>query len=157
MTPGQSNAVKRIEDYFAVAPAREGRANDACPLENSDIPALRQFPSRLFVETTTRCNLKCRMCVKQSGDGGICEGDISPAVFAALEPALPHVEALVLNGIGEPLLHPGLEEFIRRAKELMPAGSWVGFQSNGLLLDNDRADSLVHGAVQVYAVEAGEG
>ena len=143
MTPGQSNAVKRLEDYFAVAPATQGRANEACPLENSDTPAFREYPSRLFVETTTRCNLKCRMCVKQSGDGCIREGDISPSVFAALEPALPHVEALVLNGIGEPLLHTGLEDFIRRAKELMPAGSWVGFQSNGLLLDNDRADSLV--------------
>ncbi|HKZ16488.1 MAG TPA: radical SAM/SPASM family putative metalloenzyme maturase, partial [Geobacteraceae bacterium] len=35
------------------------------------------------------------------------------------------------------------EDFIRRGKELMPADSWVGFQSNGLLVDQDRADSLV--------------
>ncbi len=74
MTPGQSNAVKRIEDYFAVAPVLPGRANEACPLENPDIPALREYPPRLFVETTARCNLRCRMCVKQSGGGCIREG-----------------------------------------------------------------------------------
>jgi MoaA/NifB/PqqE/SkfB family radical SAM enzyme len=140
--------VKRLEDYFAEAPVKPRRVPEACPLDNRDIAAFREYPSRLFVETTTRCNLKCRMCVKQSGDGGICEGDISPSIFAALEPALPHVEALVLNGIGEPLLHPRLEDFIRRARELMPAGSWVGFQSNGLLLDNDLADSLVRAGLE---------
>jgi uncharacterized Fe-S cluster-containing radical SAM superfamily enzyme len=63
--------------------------------------------------------------------------------FSALEPALPGAESLVLNGIGEPLLHPQLEDFIRTAKRLMPEGSWVGFQSNGLLLDEARAESLV--------------
>ena len=96
-------------------------------------PALRARPSKLFVETTTRCNLGCFMCVKQSCDHGIDEGEMSAATFAALEPALPGLEALILNGIGEPLLHPSLEEFVRKAKSLMPAHGWVGFQSNGLL------------------------
>jgi len=112
-------------------------------IAQKDVPAaLRQYPSRLFVETTTRCNLRCRMCVKQTEGNCIAEGDMTPEVFAALEPALPGAEALVLNGIGEPLLHRGLEGFIRRAKELMPKGSWVGFQSNALLLNEPRALSL---------------
>jgi len=105
-------------------------------------PALRGYPSKLFVETTSRCNLSCFMCVKQAGEGCISEGDLTPELFAALEPAFPQLEALVLNGVGEPLLHPRLEDFIRRAKKSMPAGSWVGFQSNGLLLDATRALSL---------------
>ena len=85
-----------------------------------DLPAFREYPGKLFVETTTRCNLGCVMCVKQTQHCVMPEGDMSPAIFAALEPAFPHLEALVLNGIGEPLLHPGLEEFIRRAKMFMP-------------------------------------
>jgi putative metalloenzyme radical SAM/SPASM domain maturase len=108
------------------------------------VPAhLRKYPSKLFVETTTRCNLKCQMCVKHTGDSDIPEGDLTMETFSALEPALSHAEALVLNGIGESLLHPELDEFIRKAKKLMPSGSWVGFQSNGLLLDEARAISLV--------------
>lgn len=105
--------------------------------------ALQEFPRKLFVEVTTRCNLNCVMCVKQNQEGSVCDGDFSSALFMRLEPLFPHLEALILNGIGEPLLHPELETFIRRAKSLMPPGGWIGFQSNGLLMTNLRAISLV--------------
>jgi putative metalloenzyme radical SAM/SPASM domain maturase len=110
---------------------------------NSSVPALRDHPSRLFVETTTRCNLRCGMCMKQTSGNGIVEGDMHPDTFARLTSALPHCEALILNGIGEPLLHRQLETFIRQARTLMPAEGWIGFQSNGLLVCETRAISLV--------------
>lgn len=97
---------------------------------------------KLFVEATTRCNLRCTMCVKQTRGNGIAEGDLSLATFDALTPAFSRLEALVLSGIGEPLLHPGLEGFIRLARRAMPDSGWIGFQSNGLLLDDARALSL---------------
>jgi len=106
-------------------------------------PSLRSHPSRLFVEVTTRCNLNCFMCVKQQDGSAVCEGDLSPELFARLEPAFSHLEALVLNGIGEPLLSTHLEDFIRLARRSMPSGSWIGFQTNGLLLTGLRALSLV--------------
>jgi len=112
-------------------------------LSTPDSPALRGHPSKLFVETTTRCNLACPMCVKQTWGGDAAEGSLAPDLFERLRPAFPGLEALILNGIGEPLLHPQLDAFIRAAKERMPAGSWVGFQSNGLLIDRARARSLV--------------
>jgi putative metalloenzyme radical SAM/SPASM domain maturase len=105
--------------------------------------ALREHPSKLFVEVTTRCNLNCAMCVKQTDGGGEREGDLSMPLFGALAPAFPHLEALILNGVGEPLLHPQLEEMVRAARERMPAEGWVGFQSNGHLLTDARAASLV--------------
>ena len=113
--------------------------------ETSEIitAALRPYPSRLIVELTTRCNLNCFMCVKQSGDSNIAEGDLSDEIFKTLEPALPNLDALILNGVGESLLHPKLELFIKKAKQLMPSNSWVGFQSNGLLLNEQRALSLL--------------
>jgi putative metalloenzyme radical SAM/SPASM domain maturase len=103
----------------------------------------RRHPSRLFVEVTTKCNLTCGMCVRQNDDGGIREGSMSADTFDALVPAFPHLEALILNGIGESLLHPSLEAFIERAKSCMPEDSWVGFQTNGMLLSGPRAVSLV--------------
>ena len=99
--------------------------------------------SRLFVEVTTSCNLQCDMCVKQDGSGGIADGSMSPQTFDALAPAFPHLDSLVLNGIGEPLLHPQLEEFIARARPLLPGRATIGFQSNGMLLTEERARSLV--------------
>lgn len=83
------------------------------------------------------------MCVKQNTSGGMSEGNISLETFHALEPSFPQLSALVLNGIGEPLLHPQLEEFIRRAKKQLPDNAWVGFQTNGILLNRERAVSLL--------------
>lgn len=105
--------------------------------------ALRPYPSKLFVETTTRCNLNCFMCVKQSGECCFEEGDIRPETFLRITPALKHAKVLILNGVGEPLLHPKLEYFVREARKHMPEGSWIGFQSNGLLLNGARAKSLL--------------
>jgi putative metalloenzyme radical SAM/SPASM domain maturase len=116
------------------------RGRSAQPLPAA---ALAPYPGKLFVETTTRCNLGCFMCVKQTDGCAMAEGDLTPERFAALEPAFPHLEALVLNGVGEPLLNPHLEGFIRLARGSMPADGWIGFQSNGLLLTNARAHSLV--------------
>lgn len=100
-------------------------------------------PSRLFVEVTSRCNLRCAICVKQSGGAKSVDGDMLPETFNALVPEFKHLQALVLNGIGEPLLHPRLEDCIRAGKSSMPAQSWVGFQTNGHLLDKARGASLI--------------
>jgi len=105
-------------------------------------PAFLDHPSKLFVEVTTRCNLRCAMCVKQTAGGCSPEGDLPVPLFESMAPAFPRLQALVLNGVGEPLLHPRLEEMIRSARERMPREGWVGFQSNGLLLTPDRAASL---------------
>jgi putative metalloenzyme radical SAM/SPASM domain maturase len=102
-----------------------------------------EHPSKLFVEVTTLCNLQCGMCVKQNGMGGIPEGSMSPETFERLVPAFPHLDTLVLNGIGEPLLHPLLETFIVRARALLPETASIGFQSNGMVLTDERAASLI--------------
>ncbi len=83
------------------------------------------------------------MCVKQNRGSEVSEGDFSPELFTRLEPAFPRLDALILNGIGEPLLNPHLDAFIRRAKKLMSPAGWIGFQSNGHLMTHLRAVSLV--------------
>ena len=117
-------------------------------------PYRRPFPSKLFVELTTRCNLRCAMCVKQAPGQGLVEGDMTDETFARIVPAFPHLESLVLNGIGEPTLHRGLESFIEQAKAAMPTGSWVGFQTNGQLLGRRRAESLVEAGVDRICISA---
>jgi putative metalloenzyme radical SAM/SPASM domain maturase len=100
-------------------------------------------PLKIFLEVTTRCNLKCGMCVRQNGEGFIREGNLRSHTFKALEPAFPYLDTLILNGIGEPLLHPKLGDFISRAKKLMPGCAMVEFQSNGILLNEATAQSLI--------------
>lgn len=111
--------------------------------EAAAVPALAPHPAKLFAEVTSRCNLRCPMCLRQSGEEAFRDGDMSVETFRRLLPALATADALVLNGIGEPLLHPHLEEFVRAGKEQMEGRGWVGFQSNGLLMNSARALRLV--------------
>ncbi|MEZ0576174.1 radical SAM/SPASM family putative metalloenzyme maturase [Halodesulfovibrio aestuarii] len=101
------------------------------------------YPSKLYVETTTRCNLRCSMCVKQVKGARIPEVDMSMEVFHKLEPAFPYLKTLLLNGIGEPLLAKKLVPMIRRARELMAPDAVISFQTNGMLLTFELAKKLV--------------
>lgn len=116
--------------------------NSAANATTVNQPGQVNQPARLFVETTTHCNMACPMCVKQTEHSGIVDGHLPMDVFRTLLPAMPSLTALLLNGIGEPLLHPQLEEFITLARQDMPDEGWIGFQSNGLLLDTKRAIAL---------------
>lgn len=100
-------------------------------------------PNKVVVEVTTRCNLRCRMCLKQAEGCEIVDRDMDPDLFRSLLPDLAEIRSLVLSGIGEPLLHPALEEMIATARTAMPTGSSIGLQSNGLLLDQERAEKLL--------------
>lgn len=119
-----------------------------------DRPGLRPHPSKLFVEVTTRCNMRCAMCVKEARGQRIAEGDMSAVLFARLAPALSRLDALVLNGIGEPLLHPELEQLVARARGTMQEKAWIGFQTNGQLLDRARAHALASAGVDRICLSA---
>ena len=101
------------------------------------------YPEKLYVELTTRCNLHCRMCVKYAAGSRIVEEDLPLIIFKNLKSSLAHATTLILNGIGEPLLHPDLEKIIRFARAHMPPGATIGFQSNGFLLDEEKSLNLI--------------
>ncbi|MBI5069909.1 MAG: radical SAM/SPASM family putative metalloenzyme maturase [Deltaproteobacteria bacterium] len=117
-------------------------------------PAHRAVPSKLHVEVTTRCNLHCAMCAKEARGQRIDEGHMSRETFERLRPAFAGLEALVLNGIGEPLLHPDLERFIEAARRDLPSHAWVGFQTNAQLLGPARARSLARAGVDRVCMSA---
>ncbi len=100
-------------------------------------------PTKVFVEVTTRCNLTCAMCVKQTPGCDIVSMDMSQEIFSKLLPAFSHAREIFLNGVGEPLLHPHLEDFIRLAKQHAPNSARIGFQTNGQLLTTSRAEALM--------------
>lgn len=103
----------------------------------------KPFPSKIYLETTTRCNLNCGMCVKHTSGSGMTEGDFDINLLSSIKPALAHVQSLILSGIGEPLLYHHLEALIREARKLMPDESSIAFQSNGMLMTRERASKLI--------------
>jgi putative metalloenzyme radical SAM/SPASM domain maturase len=94
------------------------------------------------------------MCTKQSPGCGIVEGDMSAKTFDRLVPAFSRLQALILNGIGEPLLHASLERFIKIARQQMPATASIGFQTNGHLLTRARAVALVEAGVDKVCISS---
>ena len=101
-------------------------------------------PSNIYVELTTRCNLRCSMCVKYTEGSCIPERDLEIDVFRHLLPSLAKIDRLVLSGIGESLLHPHLSEIIGLARKRMRPAATIEMQSNGLLLDREKALELMN-------------
>lgn len=94
--------------------------------------ALRRRPLRaLQIEVTSRCTRRCGLCLRDALADAWVEGDLSAAAWAAIEPFLTLAEHVHLQGWGEPLLHPRLEEMTRAAKR---SGCTVGITTNGDLL-----------------------
>jgi len=64
---------------------------------------------KLYVEASSRCNLRCMMCFRHSWVGEHF-GDLDPAVFARVmdDPVLSAAETIFFVGMGEPLVHPAL-------------------------------------------------
>lgn len=91
------------------------------------------------IELTTRCPLRCKMCCRE-GHHGMDRKDMSLEDFQKILPYLRDVEAVVLEGWGESLLHPRLTEIIRLVRN---EGAQVGFVTSGLTLTDDYVSELV--------------
>jgi MoaA/NifB/PqqE/SkfB family radical SAM enzyme len=98
--------------------------------------------SRVYIEPTSRCNISCRTCIRQTWNEPL--GDITPAVFSGLLNDLrrfPHLESVMLGGFGEPTAHP---DIVRMVSELKETGARVEMVSNGTLLDEKMVDGLLN-------------
>ncbi len=102
-------------------------------------PAL---PRQLYIEVTNHCNSLCISCPLTYDHFLPLEPKqhLSWENFRRIVDPLPHLERVVLHGIGEPLLNRDLPRFVAHLKE---RGAYVLFNSNGVLLDQKRGDALV--------------
>jgi radical SAM protein with 4Fe4S-binding SPASM domain len=115
-----------------------GTAGGMTPLAATAAPAP---PRELQLEVTGACNLACTMClVSYRPKVGKREGSMPYEVFRRLVDDLPGLERLTLQGLGEPLLAPGIMDMIAYASA---RGIAVGFNSNGQLLTPERSEQLV--------------
>ncbi len=99
------------------------------------------FPAkdRIFqVEVTTQCNLKCAAChrTQEIEAGRWNNRHIAADVFRALVANARPSDAIMMEGIGEPTLHPDLPELISIAHD---SGKFptIMFYSNGLVRGMD--------------------
>ena len=109
-------------------------------------------PRVINVEPTTRCNMRCRMCIKAVTDSPVPDGDMPLEDFLRLLPELSRCDKLVLAGIGEPLLHPQLTAMVAAARGVMRPEAEIAMQSNGLLLTPELALELVAAGLDTVCI-----
>ncbi len=99
------------------------------------------LPRELQIEVTGSCNLRCRMClVSYRPEIGRREGALDVEIFRALIEENPQLKRVTLQGLGEPLLAPDLVTMVELASA---RGIEMGFNTNGMLLTERRAEQLV--------------
>ena len=95
------------------------------------------FPDRLYVESTSFCNLRCVMCPTGLGTIKRPKGYMDLDLYRRIvEEVAPQAPAIVLHSWGEPLMHPRLFDMIRYARE---RDLWVETSTNVTLLTAERA------------------
>ena len=101
---------------------------------------LRSLPIRLWIESSSACNLRCVMCPNKDmapGEKGLMGIDLFRKI---IDEAREFANDVNLHHRGEPLLNPDLPNMIRYAKA---AGLKVRFHSNGSLLTEAKALELL--------------
>ena len=98
-----------------------------------------KLPKFLYIETTNRCNLRCKGCILYRGNWEP-ERDMSLQDLVMITDQLPALERATLHGVGEPLLNKDLCRMIAHLKKRKV---FVLFNSNGILLDEERQNAVI--------------
>ena len=99
------------------------------------------LPTRMQIEVTGACNLRCRMCLVSYRPAlGKKEGSLDFETFKRLVDENDRLREVTLQGLGEPLLAPDLLAMVEYAAA---RGIRIGFNTNGMLLNRERAERLV--------------
>ncbi len=109
---------------------------------------VRELPEELYLETTNRCNLKCRTCPQYFGMPEEFT-DLTPQRVDEILAQFPTVKRVVLHGIGEPLLNKDLPAIIAAVKA---RGAHALFNTNGLLLRGRLVEPVVRAGLDELRV-----
>lgn len=100
------------------------------------------FPTHLFIESTSACNFQCQMCPRTHGNTLI--GNMDFALFKKIidEAKQYGPRNFCLHLFGEPLLAPQIIEMIKYIKESDPRNA-ILLTTNGALLTSEKSEALV--------------
>lgn len=109
-------------------------------------PTVTKLPRSIYIEPTSRCNELCRQCPRTllSRED---DRDLSFDNFRYIVDQFPELDRVVLHGLGEPLLNKDLPLMISYLKA---RGTYVLFNSNGILLNAKRGQALIDAGLDEY-------
>jgi MoaA/NifB/PqqE/SkfB family radical SAM enzyme len=97
-------------------------------------------PQFVYIEPTNACVLKCKMCMRSRTETrkvGYMKFDLYTKVIDDISSRVHNIGLLKQ---GEPLLHPRFVDMVKYAKE---KGLNVGFNTNAVLLDEEKSRELL--------------
>ena len=98
------------------------------------------LPVRLWIETSARCNLACRLCVNKDIDA-FHKGDMDFGLFKKIiDEADDYVSDVNLFHRGEPLLNKNIVEMVQYAHD---KNIKTRIHTNGTLLNNGLSEMLI--------------
>jgi len=93
------------------------------------------------IELTNRCNLACIQCLRSRGGRRYGLGEMDFEVYQRVLSQFPFAINLSLNGFGEALLYRRFFDVVAYSRRRLPWAK-IGIYSNGLLIDEARAERL---------------
>jgi MoaA/NifB/PqqE/SkfB family radical SAM enzyme len=106
-----------------------------------------QYPSRLSISLTTRCNLRCFICRREGFKGT----DMKFENIYKLERAIKYASEISLTGWGEAMLHPRFEHFLQYIYSVNSSKNLIQITTNGTLLSRKKAE-LLTGHIKTLSV-----
>lgn len=128
--------------HLAASPSGQSLVNDK-PLLS---PVVKKEPVLANIEITTRCNLKCAYCarsvLKRQGS------DMPKEMFSRVLDLLPHAYRITIVGLGEPLLHPNIIDFVSEVSSRRRRAAIV---TNAMFLDKSMSFELIKAGLNSIA------
>jgi radical SAM protein with 4Fe4S-binding SPASM domain len=115
-----------------------------------NLKAVRPFPLKMMVESSSRCMLRCAMCPRDRMTRP--EGDMPFELFEKVidEAAARGLYHLSMHQHGEPLMNERLPEMVQAAKARgVPI---VNLTTNGVLLDDTASRALIEAGLDTLVV-----
>ncbi len=98
------------------------------------------------IEITTHCQLACRFCARTKL--AIKAQNMPVSDYSRILDLLPHAYRITLVGLGEPLLHPDIIEFVKLA---VSDSRRIGLVTNAIDLDKSMAKKLIDAGLDSIA------
>ena len=148
---GNNGCLKLPPDLLKTLGAVPGTLLDLA-LENG---RLEIYPNihclaRVYIEPTSRCNLTCQTCVRNTWNEPL--GDMEIETFDKLAVQLAHFEhlqSIMFAGFGEPTAHKDILAMIKKSKGL---GLRTEMTTNGTLLDKAMITGLFESGLNILWV-----
>ena len=84
---------------------------------------------KIYIEITNQCNLTCSFCIKNTREKQLMTKE---TFLKILEKIKPYTKYIYLHILGEPCIHPNINEFIKIANK----DFYVNITTNGYLIEN---------------------